>query len=80
MDFYFFNWTNADQVHVAGVKPKVEEVGPYRFKFVVERVNISWPEEGLVNYQDLRTYYWDEESPRKLTDVITTLNVVALVS
>lgn len=79
LDFYFFNWTNAEDVHVRGAKPKLEEVGPYRFTFVMERVNVSWPEEGVVRYQDRRTYYWDEKSPRNLTDVVTTLNVVALV-
>lgn len=80
MDFYFFNWTNPQDVHVSGVKPHVEEIGPYRFKFDVERVNVTWPEDGVVKYQDIIRYYWDEESPRNLNDSITTINVIALVS
>lgn len=79
-DIYFFNWTNPEDIYNANVKPKFQEVGPYKFTMVIERVNVSWGPNNSVSYENQKTFYVDPDSPRKLTDVITTINVVALVS
>lgn len=31
IDFYFFNWTNPEEIKVPGKKPVLVQVGPYRF-------------------------------------------------
>jgi hypothetical protein len=32
LDFYFFNWTNPEEIMNEGSKPNLVEMGPYRFK------------------------------------------------
>lgn len=81
MDFYFFNWTNPEQINIPGVKPKFEEVGPFRFKFDIERINVTWHENGSMSYQTVKRYYhYEKESPMNLSEMITTINIVSLVS
>jgi CD36 family. len=31
MEFYFFNWTNPEELTSDGFKPNLVEMGPYRF-------------------------------------------------
>ncbi|KAG5899064.1 hypothetical protein JTB14_028235 [Gonioctena quinquepunctata] len=80
MDIYMFNWTNAQQVRNLSVKPEFQEVGPYRFKEVKDKVNIKWHEHNkTISYMHDHKYYFDEEnSVRPLSDVINTLNSVPL--
>lgn len=79
-DFYLFNWTNPEEIHNLTSKPKFKEVGPYSFKRVTEKVNISWNANDTVTYRLLQSYYFDEEKSKgKLTDLVTTINTVTLV-
>lgn len=81
MDFYFFNWTNPEDIYDNDIKPNFEQVGPYRFLEDKEKVNIKWNQNDSVTFNQLRYWYFDEEnSPSNLTDIITTINVVSLVS
>ena len=32
LNFYFFNWTNPQDLTVPGTKPKLEQLGPYSFR------------------------------------------------
>jgi hypothetical protein len=82
MDIYLFNWTNPQDLLVKGVKPRFEEIGPYKFKEVKEKVNITWHDNNhTISYRHKKSYYFDaENSVRNLSDVITTINVVPLVS
>lgn len=76
-----FNWTNPEDIKNPLVKPKFEEVGPYRFKEVKEKINITWHENQTVSYKTKHFYYFDaENSVRNLSDVITIVNMVPLVS
>lgn len=75
-----FNWTNPEEIKEEGVKPRFEEVGPYRFREVKEKINISLNDNGTVTYRLMRQYFFHEEdSPRQLSDIITTINAVSLV-
>lgn len=31
MDFYFFNWTNPEELKLPGKKPNLIQAGPYSF-------------------------------------------------
>lgn len=80
MDVFLFNWTNPESIRDEGVKPKFEEVGPWRFKEVKEKINVTFNENGTVTYRQMRHYFFSEEdSPRKLSEMVTTINAVALV-
>lgn len=80
MDIYFFNWTNAEELYDSDITPHFEQVGPYRFKEVKEKVNITFNSNDTVSYSYVKYYYFmNEESPRQLTDVINTINPVSLV-
>lgn len=81
LDLYLFNWTNSDRLYDKNVKPNFEEVGPYRFKEVKEKVNITFNQNDTISYSYVKYYYFmNEESPKQLDEVITTINPVALVS
>lgn len=80
MDIYFFNWTNAEQFYDTSIKPKFEQIGPYRFREYPEKINITWNPNSTVSYKMMSTFYFDEEgSTGKMDDLITTINVVAVV-
>lgn len=75
-----FNWTNPDQIRNVSVKPEFEEVGPYRFKEIKEKINTTWHLNKTISYKTRRLYYFDKEnSVRNLSDVLTIINVVPLV-
>lgn len=79
MDVYMFNWTNPEDIKKEGVKPHFEEVGPWRFQEVKEKINISLNDNGTVTYRLMRHYFFCEDSPRKLSEIVTTINAVSLV-
>lgn len=81
MNVYFFNWTNPEDVYTPGVKAKFEEVGPYSFFHVREKVNVTFNDNNkTVTYQHFLSYVDDENSKGNLSDVITTVDMVAWVS
>ncbi|CAG9862239.1 unnamed protein product [Phyllotreta striolata] len=76
-DYYFFNWTNAGNIN-ASVKPEFSETGPYRFYEIKGKANVTW-NENFVEYATTTTAFFDgKPSDRNLSDVITTINPVAL--
>lgn len=76
-----FNWTNPGELQNTSVKPEFEELGPYRFKEVKEKINITWNQNGTLSYKTKRYYYFDKEnSKRQLNDLLTIINIVPLVS
>ncbi|CAH0555939.1 unnamed protein product [Brassicogethes aeneus] len=76
IDFYFYNWTNPQDIHNVTVKPKFVELGPYRFIETKEKSNITWnANNNTVTFNHVKKWYFDpENSPRSLFDEITTLN------
>ncbi|KAK0075820.1 hypothetical protein PV325_006271, partial [Microctonus aethiopoides] len=80
MEFYFFNWTNPEELKIPGKKPNFIEVGPYTFKEKIEKVNIVFhPENNTVSFDQRKFWYFDpEKSNGKLSDKIVHLNVVAV--
>lgn len=81
MDIYFFNWTNAQDINKKGVKPRFEQVGPYRYKEIKEKINITWNSNDTISYRFVKRYHFmGKDSPRPLEDVITSLNLIPFVS
>jgi scavenger receptor class B protein 1 len=79
MDIYFFNWTNPEVFN--STKPKLVELGPYRFREQPEKVNISFHDENsTVSYRQISTFFFDAEGSKgSLNDKITTVNLVTAV-
>ncbi|KAL1463108.1 hypothetical protein WDU94_014895 [Cyamophila willieti] len=80
LDFYMFNWTNPEEsLSNSQVKPILVERGPYVFREVHEKLNLTWNANGTVSYWQRRTWYFEPSlSNGSLTDVITSVNVVAV--
>ncbi|CAO1400864.1 unnamed protein product [Diamesa serratosioi] len=79
MDFYFFNWTNPQDLSDHSTKPIMEELGPYRFREKPQKVNITFNDNSTVSYKTMSTFFFDVEgSNGTLDDIITTINVVSV--
>lgn len=81
MDIYFFNWTNPLDYKNHSVKPQFDEIGPYRFQEIPQKVNVTWHDgNATVSYRKQSRYFFvPEQSKGRLDDVITSVNVIALV-
>lgn len=77
---HFFNWTNPEDIFNSSIKPKFEEVGPYTFSEYRKKYKPIFNENDTVTYKQSRTWYYDKERSRNLTDNITSINVIATVS
>ncbi|XP_011314748.1 protein croquemort [Fopius arisanus] len=82
MEFYFFNWTNPEELKIPGKKPNLVEVGPYTFIHKTEKVNITFhPENGTVSYFVRKYWYFDpHKSNGTLNDTLVQLNVLAVAA
>ncbi|KAF2887476.1 hypothetical protein ILUMI_18697 [Ignelater luminosus] len=79
-DVYFFNWTNAEDFHDINIKPRFEQVGPYRFLQNMEKVNVVWNENNTVTFNQVRYWNFDDKyTKRMLSDKITSMNAITLV-
>ncbi|RZB38896.1 CD36 domain containing protein, partial [Asbolus verrucosus] len=79
LDFYFFNWTNPEDVYDESVKPKFQQMGPYKFLQNQEKIDDRWNDNGTVTYKRRKFWHFrDEQGNGNLQDNITTINPVAL--
>lgn len=80
MDVYFFNWTNPESIKIAGVKPQFQQLGPYRFREIRDKLKINFSDDkSEVSYREISNYYFvPEESNGTMEDMFTTVNLVAL--
>lgn len=80
LDTYFFNWTNPHDFLNKSTKPIFKEIGPYRFQEFPQKVNVSFHDHNeTVSYRKQSRYiFLPEQSKGKLTDVISSVNVIAL--
>lgn len=82
LDIYLFNWTNPEDFKNLSTKPIFEQLGPYRFTEKPDKVDITWnPDNSTITYRKLSMFFFDEDGSKgSLDDVVTSVNVVALVS
>ena len=80
MDFYFYNWTNPNEIKNVSTKPIFQQLGPYRFREFPDKTNISFDDnEFTVSYRKFSTYFFDAEgSNGSLSDICTSVNMVGL--
>ncbi|GFR61611.1 scavenger receptor class B member 2 [Elysia marginata] len=79
-DVYLFNISNPEQFMDNGQIPVLTEVGPYSFSVGVEKINISWNDNGTVSYREHYTFTFDEStSSGSQDDQITTANFPLLI-
>jgi len=81
LDIYLFNFTNANEfMKNKSVIPNFEEIGPFVFKEVNDRVNLVWNDNYTVTYNQTRTWTFQPEMSVNLSTEITNLNVIVTVS
>ena len=82
LDVYFFNWTNPEEFTNHSSTPKFQEVGPYRFQELPQKTNVTFHDNNsTVGYRKQSRYiFLPEQSRGKMSDVITSPNVVALAA
>ncbi|XP_044754135.1 protein croquemort-like [Coccinella septempunctata] len=79
IEFYFFNWTNPEDLFNPSVKPKFQEVGPIVMNQETHRWNITINENNTVTYRNKKVFFLDEEkSKAALEDNVTSVNVVPM--
>jgi scavenger receptor class B, member 1 len=80
MDIYLFNWTNPGDVKNVSSKPKFTQLGPYRFREHLDKLNIRFHDSNTtVSYRKISKYFFDPEgSNGSLTDLCTTVNMIAI--
>lgn len=92
MEFYFFNWTNWEEFNVESesrralawknVKPKFEQLGPYVFEEIHERVGLVYDDDdNEVSFNQTKTWWFRADlSNGTLDDKVTSINPISLVS
>lgn len=81
MELYLYNWTNSQEfLRDKTIKPAFNQVGPFVFREVHERNNITWNNNFTVTYNQTRTWYFLSDESVNLSVPITNLNVVLTVS
>ncbi|XP_075224642.1 protein peste-like isoform X2 [Lycorma delicatula] len=77
MDFYFFNWTNPNEILTE--KPSFVELGPYRYIERRKKFNIVFNKNGTISYRIMRTWNFSpKESSGTEEDLVTTVNGIAV--
>lgn len=82
-DIYLFNWTNAEDWSEEKnfQKPKLEQLGPYRFREKHEKTRMEWHPNNTVSYKRKGTYIFDAAGSKgRLNDKIISINTFAAVS
>ncbi|RZB40688.1 CD36 domain containing protein [Asbolus verrucosus] len=79
LDFYLFNWTNPEDIYNKNVKPKFQQVGPYRYWEVYEKSNVTWNNNGTVTFRHRKFWHFNYTEPNgDLQARINTINPVIL--
>ncbi|XP_076316219.1 LOW QUALITY PROTEIN: scavenger receptor class B member 1-like [Tachypleus tridentatus] len=78
---YFFNMTNPDDFLQKGIKPKLQELGPYTYRCWWVKKNITWHHNNTVTYRENKKYVFVPElSVGSDDDLITTINFPVLAA
>lgn len=82
LELYLWNWTNAGENYRAeNYKPHLEQLGPYTFLEIHERVNLQWnDEDDTLTFQQRRIWHYVPEKSigDYENDRVITINPVLL--
>ncbi|XP_066245545.1 protein peste-like [Euwallacea similis] len=82
LKLYLFNWTNPSDILNSSVKPFFKQLGPYFFDETKEKTNVTWNDfDGTVSFHHLKRWWFNpEKSSGNLSDLVTSINPIALSS
>lgn len=84
LEFYFFNISNVDEIlaRKEGVKLTVKEIGPYVFREVHIKTNMTWNDNSTLTFYNQRWWHYEPlKSVGPLSDMITSINpIIATVA
>ncbi|XP_041984342.1 protein croquemort-like [Aricia agestis] len=83
LECFLFNITNMDDILAKKAdKLQVEQIGPYVFREIHKKVNISWNNNSTVTYRNQRWWYYQPDmSSGSLADMVTSINpIVATIA
>uniref|UniRef100_A0A1A9WMF1 Protein croquemort n=1 Tax=Glossina brevipalpis TaxID=37001 RepID=A0A1A9WMF1_9MUSC len=81
LQMYMFNWTNGEEVQKNGAKPNFERVGPYVFREINIKTNITWYENKTISFIPQRTWHFEPEmSAGSLEDLLTAPHIPSLAA
>ncbi|KAF2900015.1 hypothetical protein ILUMI_06170, partial [Ignelater luminosus] len=77
-NIYIFNWSNPESFRNTITKPKVQEIGPYRYFYTSEKRNVVWNDNNTVTCTQVRYWTFDKERTKQsLSDNITVMHSIA---
>uniref|UniRef100_A0A1I8MRM7 CD36 family protein n=1 Tax=Musca domestica TaxID=7370 RepID=A0A1I8MRM7_MUSDO len=78
VDFYFFNWTNAEDFYDMSTKPKFNQVGPFSYIEVPHKKIFKWHDNNhTMDYAKIHYYHYDaERSKLGLNDTLVSINAL----
>lgn len=62
--FYIFNYTNQEDFlenWQLGVKPQVQQLGPYTYRQQRRKIDVKWTDSDTVEYREVKTYHFVPE-------------------
>ena len=81
LEVYMFHMTNSKEfLKNESVIPNFEEIGPFVFQEVHDRVNLTWNDDFTVSYNQTRTWTFRPEMSESLSTQVTNINPVIAVS
>lgn len=81
VNMYFFNITNIDAVNRGKAKPRMRQMGPYIYRMVWVKDNITFNDNGTVSFLEKITFHFDAENTEGSEgDLVTTVNVPYLAA
>lgn len=79
MQFWFWNCTNPEQFIKGKEKPNMTEIGPFTYKEIREKTNLSFNENGTIFFRENKAYVFQPElSSEKINDTVTVVNLPVL--
>jgi hypothetical protein len=79
--FYLFNVTNPDEFVRDGSKPTFNEVGPFVYKDVRTKENVTLNSNGTITYKERRRFYFMHKLSALNDDTpITSINMVVITA
>ncbi|XP_058463026.1 protein croquemort-like [Malaya genurostris] len=80
LEVYLWNWTNTEDYRSDNYKPRLEQLGPYTFREVHERVDLQWNDDYTLTFYQKRIWYYEPELSDGdfENDIVISINPVLL--